>query len=523
MSTTKMNSVPSTKSQVNNSTRTLNNVSIKYIDRINSECKKIMAETPTISDIELIKKIMTNESGNLSSTLIKDSNPPTILVRYDGHADNLNEEEEQCRSLLIQYNDGVFRLVFSQFQKIKFGDECSSLLNNSKYMMDKKITTEYCYDGTLITSLWHEKTKSFVHMTRSCINADESFWHDISYGEMYESAVAKNNIKFSPNKFFEKDCHYFTVLVDYRNKNIIDYSAEFNDPKYSKIVFIAKRRNGTLIDIPVDSKQITENGFLVSPVLNYDNVNAMTEQVDAYNQINIEGKRIVHEGLIVKIHDQNNVYQVLKLQTNAFSTMQKILPNNSNIWIRYLELYRKNLMNAYSEYYELDKNMLKIINTTFLNLVSELIKIYFKTRNGNNSELYNILPGSFHTALYNIHGIYINKKINKTTVQSSIPMLVDIGLATIDEKTEDDVIVRAHPESLIITTNDINNYLRTCDLDFLSSLIVDRIHLIDNFPKKYYSFRIVNVGCQDAYTMAKNINKDPEYVALVRKYYRRND
>lgn len=476
---------------------------IKYINRVNKLCKNIKEKEPEISDVDLVRKIMMKENGNLSSTLIKESNPPTILVRYDGRASELTDEEKQCRSLLIQYKNDAFEMVFSQFEKIKCGEDCIAVLNNS---LDKKITTEYCYDGTLMTSIWHEKTNTFIHMTRSCVDAHQSFWHKTSYGEMFESSMAKNNIKFDANTFFEKDCHYFTVLVDYRNKNIIDYTSTFNDPEYSKIVFIAKRRNGTLVDLPVNPEEIVSNGFILSPQLEYKNVDDLMKQLDAYDKVNTDNKRIIHEGIIVKIYDEN-CYQVLKLQTDKFVMIKKILPNNSNMWTRFLELYRKNQIKEYSEYYEVDKNVLKIINTTFLNMVTELIKIYFKTRNNNNPELYNVLPKSYRTALYEIHGMYINKKMNYND----------------ENKDNDDMIVKADAEKIGITTSDINSHLRVCDIDFVLSLIIDRIYLINTFPKQYYQQKIINVGCQDAYVMAKNINNDEEFIKIVNKYYRRTD
>jgi hypothetical protein len=509
---------------------------IKFIDNLNASCKQLREENKDISDVELIEHVMEGTSDNLLATLIKDSNPPTILVRYSGHAENLTEDEEECRSLLIEYNsaENIFGLVFSQFSKIKSGEECVTALQ--KIIMDDsntKISAEYCYDGTMITSIWSKEQNKFIHMTRSCVNAYDSYWQKISYGEMFDSAIKKNNIKFELNNFIEKDCHYFTVLVDYRNKNIIDYSSQFKDPQYSKVIFIAKRKNGTVIDLNVDSKQVIKNGFILSPQVTFTSVDNLIERVDEYDKINTDNKRIIHEGVIVKVYDNNNRYKVFKLKTDKFDAIKQILPNCSNVWGRYLDLYRKNKMRQYIEYYDIDKNILKIINSTFLNLVTELIKIYFKTRNNDNEELYNILPKSYHKALYDIHGLFIKKKSKNNDDNKS-----DEHVSENRENREDselsasktclnnepelceEMIVKVATERTGITTYDINNYLRIADIDFVTSLINDRIYLIDNLPKQYYSQRIINVGCQDAYIMAKNINDDAEFIKLVNKYHR---
>jgi len=431
-----------------------------------------------------------------------------ILVRYTGNTVDSNnkpieltDEEKECRSLMIQYipHSNTFELVYSQFEKIKTENQlwaCSEQISADDGMPKsviqklvdviqdptKKKIYEYCYDGTMITTIWSDEHQKFVHYTRSR-DAYDSYWHNISYGEMFNEALEINGITFDiDDEFYEKDCHYFNVLVSHKNKNVADYSNVFGE-NYNKVVFVAKRKNGTIDDMVVDDAKLLSLGFMLSKKLNFNgDIDVMVEYLNNLDIESYENRKILHEGIIIKTYETDKRYDIYKLQTNEYKKLKTILPNTSNIWIKYLELYRKNLLKEYIDTYDInaDKNTLKIINNSFSNLTTELTKIYFKTRNGNNSSLYKTLPKSFHQALYDIHGIYLNKKSNAAA--------------------EDNIEIANTP----ITAMDVNNYLRTCDVNIVAKLIIEREYLIKNLPEQYCNIGLINNDSVCSQILANN-------------------
>jgi hypothetical protein len=477
-----------------------------FISYVNELAAQIKDTEKNVTTEELMNEIIRTRNERFANLLYTVIDGIKLLVRYTGVPTNennepleLSDEERECRSLLLSYNknENTFELVFSQFEKIKSNGDAIKFIQKS----DRRKTYEYCYDGTLITTLWSHKEKRFVHMTRSC-DAYKSYWQKMSYGDLFDDALTNNKILFNPkNEFYEKDCHYFSVLVDYRNKNIVDYSNKFGQ-NYSKVVFVAKRKNGTVVDADVDEKELASLGFYVPEKLNFDNIESVLNYLEELDRESLEQKQMLHEGVIIKAFDENNKYVVCKIQTNEFNELKKILPNSSNPWIKYLELYRRNTFKEYMESYDItiDKSTLKVINSTFLNLVTELTKVYFKTRNNNNPSLYKSLPKSFHQALYEIHGLYIKKKQNLANKPKNNNM---------EEKVEND---------LNITPMDVNVYLRAVNVELVGKLIVDRIYLIDALPEQYYQSGIINVGSRDSYVMARNLNDDSKYIDLLEKY-----
>jgi hypothetical protein len=406
-----------------------------------------------------------------------------VLIRYAGGFENvLVPPEDECRSLLLFFDGSKFNMIYSQFDKIRCNDEAEKFINNNDI---KKLEYEYCYEGTMFTLLWCSINNHWRYHTRSCLSADNSEWQKgMPYGVLIRDSMQQNNIVLpdTPDgKFYEKDCHYFFVLVDYRNKNISSYEDKFKEKKYSKIIFISKRKNGTMYDLPINEKTVTELGYMLPEKGNFKSLVEVKKD--------LETKSKFEEGWIIKAYLNDKKYVVMKLQTEMYKKVKNIKPNVNNKWTLFLELYQKFKLTEYLEYLpESDTKIVKIIHTTFLILATELLQLYHKTRKKRNDDLYKILPPCYKKALFEIHGMFIKKKTTE--------------LKNGESTDELNMEVRADKQSISISPKDISSYLRSINSTSLSNLIVDRILILSNV---YTDNDIFNTRCQDALILAFNI------------------
>ena len=68
-----------------------------------------------------------------------------------------------------------------------------------------------------------------------------------------------------------------------------------------------------------------------------------------------------------------------------------------------------------------NNNIVRQIDTSLKTISQEILKLYFLTRNKNNEDLYDSLPKQYKKILYDLHGIYMQKKKEHLEKQQKNP------------------------------------------------------------------------------------------------------
>lgn len=453
-----------------------------FTPRIISELNTYIKETS--SNITDVMKHTTTTYPNLSLSyekITKDGDVMYVIIRFVNGSDysddqcKLSDVEKECRSICALYQDKKLEMIYSHADYVRVNNDAE------QYITDNKITDlqcEYCYEGTLFTIFWCDIQQKWRFHTRSCLDANFSSWHEqFPYGELIVKSFAKNKIilpnleKKSKNTLFEKGYTYTLVLIDSLNKNIISYAKQFKDNNYSKILFISKRKFGSMTSEKVPEKVITSHNMLTNIVYDFTDLKSAKEKVQEMNTQSMT-ENVIHEGVIMRAFDKAREHEVvLKLQTTKYIEIKKIKPNVSHPVVMYLELYQKNNLKKFLEYYNANNIIVKHINTAFTVLSNELLHIYHNTIHDKHKQIpedhitiYKLLPASFRTAMYHIHGVYIERR-KKTTEPTTETFVTE----TIVSEKKNKIVIRNH---------DISNYLRQIDGYGLRSLFLDRAQLI---------------------------------------------
>lgn len=431
-----------------------------------------------------------------------------VLIRYSGeNHDKLNDIEKQCRSVLLQINNNQFSLVYSQFNKIICNGDAK------KYILDNKIDIrnihcEPCFEGTLFTFMWCPIINAWRFHTRSCLDANASYWNKlVSHGELIKNSFKQNNITLPDltkniDGLFEMNHCYFCVLVDHLNMNIINYSEYFKKADYSNIIFIAKRQFGSMIDVKINDDDVIKAGFVRLKTHTFESFDSLELDVKRRNDI-FNKQSINDEGLILKVYNNDMTYNIMKMQTESYITVKNMKPNTSNKWCAYFELYQKDKLREYLNYFpEENKTVIKIVHTTFVAITKELLQLYHKTRNRKNEKLYELLPKVYKQALYTIHGLYSLKKTQRGYQNKS----------NITQEDSSVIEIKVTKSDIAINYSDINCYLRSITGHILCLLVTDRIRIIERLyslvKNTHYGFNIFNTYCNDALFLAEKMNPD---------------
>jgi len=354
----------------------------------------------------IIKYISKTHECLLSSYEKVDEDVYYFLIRYIGGSDHtvLNKTEEECRSVLLIFRNGKFELIYALFNKIRANESAIKYIRDNK-ISDENLSYETCYEGTMFSMFYCEYTNKIRIHTRSCMDAHKSYWNkNHSYGTLIERSLKKNNIKISD--FLDKKYYYIMVLVDHNNFNIVSYEKEFGK-NYSKILFVAKRKIGSMFDEKFNEKDIKSAGFVISPKHNFRTFDDALKYIEKKNT-DMKESNTIEEGLIVKIGDGKIV---MKLQTEKYININSIKPNVYNNWIMYMILYQKQKLREYINFYpDINPKVIKIINSSFNTIKQEIYNLYHATRNKKCPELYNVLPSAYKKIMYDIHGVYKQKQ-----------------------------------------------------------------------------------------------------------------
>lgn len=362
---------------------------------------------------------------------------------------NLRSEcdiDNSFKSVIIDKD--TMRPIATQFDKLIYNDDAI------KYLEDKNwndISIKYCYEGTMII-VFYSHNKWYI-CTRKCLDASKSFWiKNHSYNELFMDAI---NGKFSLDDL-DKNYYYSFILIHHMNKNIVNYS-RFGQ-NYKNVVLALVTEKNTLRR--VDNYRVG-NKIIYPMSLNFNNIGDVMKELSDISDGDMFTHQIATEGFIIE-HQCNGKLTLLKLQTKSYRYISEVKPNVSNLDAMFLELYQKDKLRDVIKFFSDNCGLIvNRIDNSMRTMTKEILNLYHSTRIHKNETLYNALSGSYKTALYKIHGEYIQKHKKE-----------------IDKESKDDENTFVTKKS--ITVHDVYVSLKKLDGHILRKMYSDRISMMDN-------------------------------------------
>lgn len=362
-------------------------------------------------------KLELSKNGNCNISFKEENNLILAFHNKFGKSDlNLTKLENQCRNVIFSNN---LEPLCYHFNEINYNPDNLKNIDLSKAIVQESI------EGTTLVCFYHNN-QWFV-TTRRCLDANKSLWiHNYSYKQLMDDVLCsklenptEDDKQKKVNEFFDildKNLCYFFVLVHPNNKNIV------NNVNNKKLIHFMTRKKKSMEEVNVSNSLYEfENGVIYkSPeYVNYDEMKINT-LINDMNKENATSKGISREGLVIRYYNEDGTCDVLKLQTSKYKRVKDIKPNYNNEQKSYLELFKNDNL---KEYLELCTNktvpnkakIIRRLSDTLINLATEVLILYFKTRDKQNVETYNNLTNDYKTLLYKIHGIYKIKCQENTT------------------------------------------------------------------------------------------------------------
>lgn len=321
----------------------------------------------------------------------------------------VNNFHHMCKSCI--FVKSTLQYIGGQHNKLIYGDDAMKLLKDDL----SNVTIQKCYEGTSIVAFYHGT--SWHLSTKKCLDASRSIWiKNKSFQTLFEEAMYR---KFNFDDLDKNLCYLF-VLVHYKNKNIVNHRTNYknngnngNNYDYKKIYLIA----ATIKHTYKEDMDATVPGVERPKEYNFDSIATLVNKLTEHNDRDVARKTITWEGYILKIYEgtKDSKFHLAKLQTKIYQYILSYKPNLSNIYKVYLELYKIDKLNELLPYFYKGKNSItQQIHESMRVLTKEFLELYHLTRNKKNIEVYNLLPKMYKKVLYDLHGIYIKNKDNKT-------------------------------------------------------------------------------------------------------------
>ena len=385
-------------------------------NNINFNLNKVI-ENLEVKDFESLKKLL-ELSNNL--TINTDKNSDLVIISNNFTKNNINKTdlEKECRSIILDKNN--LSIVCYTHDNLYYNEDAKNYLLNNDISNTQRIYE--CYEGTLLT-VYHYNGKWRIS-TRKCVRADISFWSsNKTHFDMFLESLNTDYENFT--KLLNKNNYYMFVLVHHDNKNIVDYSSNFNEEKYKKIVHVMTREKETHMEIEdlETNNKLKENLKIIFPE-KYEDFSKL-DQENNTERIKLPLK---FGGLVIKSYNsETKKTDILKFESNSYQMMSVLQPNTNNIYKSFVELYQNDMLKKHLEYFPGNSKMsnpifeetpydtIGIVDATFKVLTSELFELFkmlwnVKDCSHKNKELYKLLPHEYTTVLYKIRGIYYSKK-----------------------------------------------------------------------------------------------------------------
>lgn len=387
---------------------------------------------------------------------------------------NVSDLENSCRSIVIEKN--TLKPIVTQFNRILYNDETMKFLEGKDW---SHITVQRCYEGTLLTVFNHNDT--WYVTTRRCLNAKDSTWvAGNSYYDMFTEAMKDI---FTFDELNKNLCYHF-VLVHSKNKNIVSYT--WLGKEYAELFHVMTTEKYTLKEI---DHKINDNVRRVEEV-EFDSLDELIADLTTQNNTDVKYQKVTTEGYILRYYFgevHNSPFMNMKLQTEIYSTLMNLKPNNSNIHQCFLELYQKDKLNDFLPYFtRYGGEVVRRLHNSMKNIAKEVLDLYHATRNKKNEELYNALTSVYKKCIYEIHGRYISTRKQDFT-------------DGVDTKTVE--VPRA------INVYDVYNYLKALPNKDLRQLYFDRIKLLENPVCTFLNKKCISTMTQSSLMFKNKINQ----------------
>src|SRR5437868_3277973 len=328
-----------------------------------------------------------------------------VILIYSLPTDNVKIDSLNFNIKSDILDKETLQLIAKQHNNMLINDEAEKYLLNEKLDW-KKINISKAYEGTMLLMFYHNN-KWYV-TTRRCLDAATSIWaNNISYYDLLMDAV---NIDFT--KLDQNLCYNF-VLLHHKNQNLIDYTNEFG--KNYKVVFhISTIEKYTMkhVDYKIEGCQYVQQ-------LSFDSLADVKDALQKIDEMDEDKTLITSLGYILKCYnnnENNNNVTYMNIQTNLYNKLKKLKPNNSNIHQCYLELFQSGELPKYIKYFmnkHLAGKTITRYSKSLKHLSKEMLLVYFNTRNKLNQQLYSKLGYYQKKVLYDLHGIYKQRVLDK--------------------------------------------------------------------------------------------------------------
>ena len=360
----------------------------------------------------------------------KDYPDENLILVFTKYNQNVNSElMKECRSMVLDRN--TLNIVSYSCNVPLYNHEAIDFLLKQEEDNTKLITK--CYEGTLI-GVFNHNDKWYLS-TRRCLDSKKSKWKsNKSHLDLFVETLLE--IEIDLEKFYNilnPDYKYYFILIHHENINIVDYSKEFGE-NYKKIALAFVRNdNHQELDLYQPNKKLVSLKILMD-----ENKIILPQKYNDLSLIDSENTKgyinipPTTEGLIMKVYDKElNRNLILKFQTLDYQFIKTIGPTeDQNIYRGFLKLYQLNKLNYYIknnknfEKYKTIKNPLNesefydtigSVDAIFKVLTSELyelFKLLYHNKNNKhkNTDLYSILPKEYREIIFNIRGLYFEKK-----------------------------------------------------------------------------------------------------------------
>jgi hypothetical protein len=213
--------------------------------------------------------------------------------------------------------------------------------------------------------------------------------------------------KFSLTDLNVEYIYHFNMINSGKNKRkIVKYG-------YTPILYLVKVCNKycseDIENINVDGiDRLLPEKFTSKDIL-LNNMDLISKRDESIHKITLRGYTIIYK----------NMY--IKLETDVYKRLKDIIPIYKNKYIGYLELYQKNCLTFYLQFFMKNaQTIINMINITMKTISKEMSTIYFLTRFKQNPIMYQNLTVHYKKIIFNIHGLYISTKNEKYVTKANI-------------------------------------------------------------------------------------------------------
>jgi hypothetical protein len=448
----------------------------------------------------------------------KDTVNSDLILFYHKFYNNYiepNTIQSEVRSIV--YNKKTKKIVADCGPNPIYNDDAYKLIENKD--LNSLHFVQY-YDGPVM-SVFFDTDKWYLS-TRRCLDSNESYYnndksHYTLFNEVLENTEYKIFEKFTEN--LEKDKSYYFVLIHYKNKQVIDYSKEFNS-EYKKLCLFSVR------DEERKALNLQKNDF---KFIDNKNIFIPEEIVDKNlsNLFSKNGNKVIYNRDVICYYENNLLifntlnYQLLHVKTHdKYPTISSLFfAYQNDLLSKYANLF-ENTIKINEDTYKTIEMLSVLLKTSSLfmllmfkqlysvttgNPVSKVLKMHanielnqtvrekLEKQAEDEEKIYNALPLQYKEILYAIRGIYYKKKANKNTYPNKTDSYLNV--------------------------HDIYNYLKNLDVQkYILFLKVTNSFVLNNDTFEVLLENINNNMKKQKTYNVENMNKYYKFLMYVNKH-----